>query len=344
MGHKDKSRNIETVFIAKGIGIILVVFGHYIPADSPEYWKILNSLVYKFHMPLFFFLSGYLFVKINMNNYFLHVKKKAGRLLLPFMSIALLFLIFKYLFNLYPNIKATTNPITSNNFVQLFICPGKSYVPLLWFIYTLMMIFVIYPPLDYLLKNKMLLIFLSSILLLLPLPHACCLSDISKNLPYFALGNLLRQHIDLDNTIHKLKLFSVIILSGMLFLIGYFFILPKIFKDMIYMVSFTELILGIAGIAACISLSMLIHQCGNSVLSTCLMAVGFFSMSIYLLHTIFAGGVKVFFYTKRPYSLDLFEVKAVIAICSGVVAPLLLEKYFLRENFFTRKYILGLTN
>ncbi|WP_162779036.1 acyltransferase family protein, partial [Klebsiella pneumoniae] len=50
---------------AKGIGIILVVFGHanrglyssgiYI---SPEIYHYLDNVIYSFHMPLFFFLSG----------------------------------------------------------------------------------------------------------------------------------------------------------------------------------------------------------------------------------------------------------------------------------------------
>ncbi|EPJ4139137.1 acyltransferase family protein [Klebsiella pneumoniae] len=54
---------------AKGIGIILVVFGHanrglyssgiYI---SPEIYHYLDNVIYSFHMPLFFFLSGLFFV------------------------------------------------------------------------------------------------------------------------------------------------------------------------------------------------------------------------------------------------------------------------------------------
>lgn len=49
------------VDIAKGIGIILVVMGH---ANCPE---IPHGIIYSFHMPLFFFLSGLFiqwFVKI----------------------------------------------------------------------------------------------------------------------------------------------------------------------------------------------------------------------------------------------------------------------------------------
>ena len=52
------------VFIdnAKGIGIILMILGH-IP-NMPEFF---HSWIYSFHMPLFFFISGYLF---NEKKYF----------------------------------------------------------------------------------------------------------------------------------------------------------------------------------------------------------------------------------------------------------------------------------
>lgn len=59
---------------AKGIGIILVVFGHanrglyssgiYI---SPEIYHYLDNIIYSFHMPLFFFLSGLFFVSSIKN-------------------------------------------------------------------------------------------------------------------------------------------------------------------------------------------------------------------------------------------------------------------------------------
>lgn len=53
--------------VAKGIGIILVVYGHVargieaarLPID-PVFFGMVDALIYAFHMPLFFFVSGYL--------------------------------------------------------------------------------------------------------------------------------------------------------------------------------------------------------------------------------------------------------------------------------------------
>ena len=48
-------KRIEWVDIAKGIGIFLMVMGH---TGIP---RIGNQWIYSFHMPLFFFISGFLF-------------------------------------------------------------------------------------------------------------------------------------------------------------------------------------------------------------------------------------------------------------------------------------------
>lgn len=46
---------IQYLDICKGVGIIFVVLGHIIQTNPIRTW------IYSFHMPLFFFLSGYIF-------------------------------------------------------------------------------------------------------------------------------------------------------------------------------------------------------------------------------------------------------------------------------------------
>ena len=53
---------IDFIDIQKGIGILLVVFGHLISADSYIY-----RIVFSFHMPLFFLLSGYCYTESLAN-------------------------------------------------------------------------------------------------------------------------------------------------------------------------------------------------------------------------------------------------------------------------------------
>ena len=42
--------------------MILVVIGHYSPMTAPEYWQQLIRVIYTFHMPLFMFTSGLIYI------------------------------------------------------------------------------------------------------------------------------------------------------------------------------------------------------------------------------------------------------------------------------------------
>ena len=74
------SKRIEYLDIAKGIGILLVVLGH---NDFEVISLFVQRLIYSFHMPLFFFLSGY-FLNTAVP-FFDFVKKRFNTLLKPFL-------------------------------------------------------------------------------------------------------------------------------------------------------------------------------------------------------------------------------------------------------------------
>jgi polysaccharide biosynthesis protein PslL len=73
------SKRIEYLDIAKGIGILLVVLGH---NDFEVISLFVQRLIYSFHMPLFFFLSGY-FLNTAIP-FFSFIKKRFHTLLKPF--------------------------------------------------------------------------------------------------------------------------------------------------------------------------------------------------------------------------------------------------------------------
>ena len=81
-------KRCEWLDVAKGMAIILVVLGHsaqyYLYPETfmqAPMWRI----IYFFHMPFFFFLSGYASGFSNSNTLSAaSVKKKATRLLLPY--------------------------------------------------------------------------------------------------------------------------------------------------------------------------------------------------------------------------------------------------------------------
>jgi len=74
------SKRIEYIDIARGIGILLVVLAHNDFGYISEYG---HEVIYSFHMPLFFFLSGY-FIRTNIS-FFEFFKKRFHSLLKPFL-------------------------------------------------------------------------------------------------------------------------------------------------------------------------------------------------------------------------------------------------------------------
>lgn len=81
---ETKSVRRKDIDILKGIGILLVVIGHSIP-ELPNF----SNLIYLFHMPLFFYISG-IFFKANKSIQEL-TDKKLKALILPYFTYLLIF-------------------------------------------------------------------------------------------------------------------------------------------------------------------------------------------------------------------------------------------------------------
>lgn len=77
-------QRISWIDVARGIGIILVIYAHELSADSYRY------LLYAFHMPLFFFLSGIVFHVKKDESFLTLVKKSTKSILFPYFLFAIL--------------------------------------------------------------------------------------------------------------------------------------------------------------------------------------------------------------------------------------------------------------
>lgn len=91
-------KRVEWVDILKGIAIICVFIGH---TTSMEYGNVSGMLkiwIYSFHMPLFFFLSGYVFFIKNCDDYKTFLKKKIKSIIIPLISFSVISVIFDLLY------------------------------------------------------------------------------------------------------------------------------------------------------------------------------------------------------------------------------------------------------
>lgn len=79
-----KKRN-EVIDVARGILLILVILGHLVKVNS-----IIFNWIFTFHMPMFFFLSGMCFNIDKYKNFYVFLKEKVKKRLIPYFSFILL--------------------------------------------------------------------------------------------------------------------------------------------------------------------------------------------------------------------------------------------------------------
>lgn len=236
----SNNTRIKWLDACKGIGIILVIAGH-TPLDPS-----IRGIIYGFHMPLFFLLSGYFF-SMKKGDFLSFTITKIRSLLIPylffsFVSLFLLIFIFNQPVDL---VRAAKDMILSSRNHIFFNQP-------LWFLTSLLVIEMIYFGLSKLLRNNYFILIVTLVSSILVVQKFGVLSSgvifpwsIDQSLFYlvfFGIGHLLRTAGMLDK---DLKKSPVILFLSLAFVIFVFY--PSVFLKVI----------GLIGIP---SIAMYLHQ------------------------------------------------------------------------------------
>lgn len=128
----------KSIDILKGIGILLVILGHiqnYIP-------KNLLIYIYSFHMPLFFYISGFLYKEEYEKNLSIkeYAKKRFKQLIYPYITLSLINLI--WLIIKEHSIEQIIKFILSFGYSNYIF--DKNYVGAVWFLLCLFNVEMIY--------------------------------------------------------------------------------------------------------------------------------------------------------------------------------------------------------
>ncbi len=139
----------------QSFALFITVLGHSFPKnpiteEMSHLGNVLVPIIYSFHMPLFFTISGFLFYysknsNFNFKQFFI---KKFKRLIIPYVSLgSLAYLIKAAIFN-----KVTYKPIelSIDAYIESIIYPHKNPDGFLWFLPTIFIIFII----SYFVLNK----------------------------------------------------------------------------------------------------------------------------------------------------------------------------------------------
>lgn len=313
--------------IAKAICMILVVIGHYSPMTAPEYWQQLIRVIYTFHMPLFMFTSGLIYI-LSKNTpprcYKRFVVKKTHRLAIPYIAVSIILITVKIF--LGKNGENVDLPCDIYSYFELFYRPAAGFF--LWFLYVLYVIFLIVP-LFKTKKSRLYLALASLILYFIPidLPHEFCLFEFKNHFCFFMCGVLCGECKDIIKIQGKSLLIPLLLLAVNVFatIWGY--------SNM----GVVKMLLALNGIFCMLSISRYIENHWSSALTNIIMA----SFTIYLFHTAFEGFTKSIVYRVAEFVPLPFILQAVVIVVGGIILPVWLDKFVLRKYRVTR-YLFGL--
>ena len=165
--------------------MVLVVIGHYIPDNAPDWYVMNREFIYSFHMPLFMFASGYIYIAFKKDESYGHfIMKKVRRLMIPYFVTSIIVITIKLITERNAYVE---NPVTVLSYIKALYSPEAGYF--LWFIWALWWMFVITPFLKT--KRLRLLGFLVAIALhFVPIAFTeiFCLEQSRKMMVYFFLG------------------------------------------------------------------------------------------------------------------------------------------------------------
>ncbi|GHU81189.1 hypothetical protein AGMMS50284_0180 [Clostridia bacterium] len=219
----------------------LVILGHSTPtsqSDMPKFAYDIRAIIYYFHMPLFFFIAGLLLVYTKGEHreaYGKYIKKKATRLLLPYLFLTVLGFFPKLFLSSYVNYPVAINP---QSILHSVFSPQNNFSGHAWFLPVLFGFYALgYLFLD-LKKSRAaslcLTVLLVAALFLPKMPSLFGISDLLKYGIYFWMGIITcRLLIDYKDKLFKISYSLVLLLVAVAFAMYLrynFIIVPEILK------------------------------------------------------------------------------------------------------------------
>ena len=101
---KSKKQYFNEINIMRGMAVLCVVIGHsFNPTETPTILGFIKSFVYCFHMPAFFFISGFLEgeKRRSISEKKQAIVKKAKRLMVPYFFLTVVTAVLKLLFGAF---------------------------------------------------------------------------------------------------------------------------------------------------------------------------------------------------------------------------------------------------
>jgi len=323
---KTNKNHYTEIDIYRGLGIILVVLGHALKqtGETNALFDILISVIYSFHMPLFFVASGFIAIKIldlrGKESRLDFIKRRAIRLLIPYFAVGLFYMPIKFALSKY-----AVKPYDFSSAWKLLI--GENPNTVLWFLYTL---FIISTICVLILNHKNLRIALLVSAIISAIAWAADTEiETFKYLVFFILGIYLRKHYDDFNpALKESPLIAAV--TAITFLLTNIMMFATNYSGWTFVTAISGCILFLY-IAIKINSSKGIV---NKVANIC----GSYSMDIYILSDLIATAVRILVWGILSFH---YIPCTIICFMVSMFLPIPISKYIIRKVKPLKLLILG---
>lgn len=342
----------NVIKIAKGMCILLVVWGHtMIPSIRGKSGIIYDiwTVIYLFHMPVFFAASGILY-ELNRERYeqrlVKFIKDKFKLLIIPYISTSVsVYLVLMILIQIPGLSKVVAQYVHSvdglGGALKEIITYENHIAQHLWFVIVLFLIFVVNILLSK--ANQKTVCWLLTIIPLFALPLLKAVSEIPDvpnyflfEIPFFMVGRLLVQEKEIlkkVTTVNPSPIIFVVLAGVYIFFIEGTDILPQPIR-WIYLFSTRCM-----GICMVLSVSAVVEK--GRVFNAVFKYLESKSYPIYLLHQPFivSGVAGVLNAVGVPYFLIILPVTVL-----GILVPLIIDRILENNNLYRFLILGGRTN
>ena len=311
--------HLDWVDRARGVGIILVVFGHVADgvyragiAFPPATFRLLYDAIYSFHMPLFFLLAGLFFYRSwAQRGTAMLIRSKLDTILYPYILWSLVQGSIEVVASQYTNHRASLESV-----LTLLWSPRQQF----WFLYVLFIEFLLGCLVCALLPRRwhfvVVILAAAAFVFRSSGPHVGPPYYLAAESVFFFSGLLLGERLQRTHppSTATLTLTAVGFLAAQVAYALYRSGLPQTLQGLM------ELAVALISIAFVIAFSKL----PAVALTRWLALLGQQSLAIYLLHTIFASGARIAL--LKFMGLQRLDVHLAVGTTLGLLIPVLCAK------------------
>ena len=325
---QEKTLHYDWVDAAKGLGIIFVVLGHAIADTTPNvpiFGKIFQ-IIYSFHMPLFFFLSGFCGIKAlqkrQLHEKEAYILERFKRLMIPYFFVGICYIPIKLFMADY-----VTKKIDIQHIVMGFLC-GDNPNSQLWTLYGLFLDAVFLCVMSNAGKFSSHITFLLSLIMAVSsvfLNNAFLKNFMFETL-FYILGALFRKNLSVASGKVHFGNHQLLVIVGGGILIALNMCMNIDGKNIFKILTAILGIMVVYGASHILEMNKLLKERGK------------YSMDIYIMANIFQVCVRVVLMNKLGVNDYLCFL---ISFVAGIIFPVVISKNIVRKIPMTNKLILG---